>query len=274
MVEILKAFKNGQNPHPKTARQRQPGNIRARQTAVENQNDIAVSKSGWVSPRYRISKMVKINLRRAEKNRCVSLLSGAHETEYYKLLRTQIRQQLDGNGWNSVMITSAQAGEGKTVTAINLATMFAREYAKTVLLVDADLRNQSIHRYLGYKQEYGLAEHLYDNVPVEDIIVWPGIEKLTIISGGGTTFNDGAELLNSPRMHALVKEMKQRYTDRYIFFDVPPLLGCADALAFAPLVDAVLVVVEAGKTPMPEIQRAVSFLPQKKLLGLVMNHKS
>jgi non-specific protein-tyrosine kinase len=151
--------------------------------------------------------------------------------------------------------------------------MFAREYAKTVLLVDADLRNQSIHRYLGYEQEYGLAEHLYDNVPMEDIIVWPGIEKLTIISGGGTAFNDGAELLNSPRMHALVKEMKQRYTDRYIFFDVPPILGCADALAFSPLVDAVLVVVEAGKTPMPEIQKAVALLPQEKLLGLVMNHK-
>lgn len=273
MVEILKAFKNGQNLHSKTARQQQPGNIGAKKPAVENQNNIAVSKSGWVSPRYRISKMVKINLRRAERNRCVGLLSGGHETEYYKLLRTQIRRKLEENGWNSVMITSVQAGEGKTVTAINLATMFAREYAKTVLLVDADLRNQSIHRYLGYEQEYGLAEHLYDNVPVEDIIVWPGIEKMTIISGGGTTFNDGAELLNSPRMHALVKEMKQRYTDRYIFFDVSPILGSADALVFAPLVDAVLVVVEAGKTPMPKIHKAVSLLPQEKLLGLVMNHK-
>jgi non-specific protein-tyrosine kinase len=140
------------------------------------------------------------------------------------------------------------------------------------LLVDADLRNQSIHRYLGYEQAHGLADHLYDNVPMENIIAWPGIEKLTIISGGAT-LNGGAELLNSPRMHTLAREMKHRYADRYVFFDVPPLLNCADALTFTPLVDAILVVVEAGKTPMPEIQKAVALLPQEKLLGLVMNHK-
>lgn len=270
MVEILKAFNNSQNRQSQSAGP--PENAEDKHSDTKDQGGITASKAGWVSPSYKMSKTVHINLKLAEKMRCVSLLPDAHETEYYRLLRTQIRQRLDENGWNSVMITSTMAGEGKTVTAINLATMFAREYAKTVLLVDADLRNQSIHRYLGYEQEYGLADHLYYNVPMQDIIAWPGIEKLTVISGG-TTFNGGAELLNSPNMHALVKEMKQRYADRYIFFDVPPLLGCADALAFSPLVDAVLVVVEAGKTPMPQIHKAVALLPQEKLLGLVMNHK-
>lgn len=274
MVKILKAFNNGRTHQDQSVGQLENGleNIEGKHAHVKNMGNISTSKAGWISPSYRMSSMVKVNLRLAEKNRCVSLIPGAHESEYYKLLRTQIRQRLDENGWNCLMITSAHSGEGKTVTAVNLATMFAKEYAKTVLLVDADFRNQSIHRYLGYEQDYGLADHLYHNIPLEDIIVWPGIEKLTIISGG-PTFDDGAELLNSPRMHALVKEMKHRYIDRYIFFDVPPLLGCADALAFAPLVDAILVVVEADKTPMPEIQKATALLPQEKILGLVMNHK-
>jgi non-specific protein-tyrosine kinase len=82
---------------------------------------------------------------------------------------------------------------------------------------------------------------------------------------------EGAELLNSPNMHALAREMKSRYADRYVFYDTPPLLTSSDALTFVPLVDAVLVVVEAGKTSMPDIQKAMGLLPQDKVLGVVMN---
>ena len=77
------------------------------------------------------------------------------------------------------------------------------------------------------------------------MIVWPGIEKMTLISGG-KTISDSAELLNSPKMKALVQEVKLRYADRYIIFDTPPILGWADAITFAPLVDCILMVVEEG----------------------------
>lgn len=267
MVEVLKAFK-------KTAIESdQPLPVQELQDTDTKPNNVKVTNAGWISPQYSVSKTVDPDLRTIEENHCVSFLSDRKEIEYYKLLRTQIRQKLENQGWNTMMITSVGPGEGKTTTAINLAAMFAREFAQTVMLVDADFHQQSIHRYLGYEQEEGLVEHLLENVPLQNVIVWPGIEKLTIISGS-RALKEGAELLNSPRMRNLVQEMKKRYADRYIFFDVPPLMVGADALSFAPVVDAVLVVVEAGKTPLPELQKALSLLPQEKILGLVMNRKN
>jgi protein-tyrosine kinase len=102
--------------------------------------------------------------------------------------------------------------------------------------------------------------------------VWPGVEKLTLISGGRKVPNS-SELLGSPAMKELVEDMKGRYPNRYVFFDVPPVLSGADAMAFAPLVDHILFIVRAGATPMPEAQRALSMLPREKVIGLVLNRQ-
>ncbi len=82
---------------------------------------------------------------------------------------------------------------------------------------------------------------------------------------------ESAELLGSQRMKALVAEMKNRYSDRYVIFDSPPLLSGADALTFAQLVDCVILVVEEGKTPIKEIQKAVELIPKEKFMGFVLN---
>jgi protein-tyrosine kinase len=129
------------------------------------------------------------------------------QINYYKVLRTQLRQFSKQNNWNSIMVTSANPGEGKTVTSINLAATFAREYNKTALLVDADLRMQSIHRYLGYDSPLGLLDYLEGKAAIGDIITWPSIDKLTIISGDRVV-EDSSELIGSPRMKALVEELK------------------------------------------------------------------
>jgi non-specific protein-tyrosine kinase len=148
--------------------------------------------------------------------------------------------------------------------------MFAREFAKTVLLVDADLRMQSIHRYLGYQSRVGLIDYLEEKVPMNDIIVWPGIEKFTVISGNRVV-EESSELMGSPRMQGLVAELKSRYDDRYVIFDVPPVLGGADALAFAPLVDCIILVVGAGVTRQQDLKSALELLPQEKVAGFVLN---
>ena len=168
------------------------------------------------------------------------------------------------------MVTSPLPGEGKTLTAVNLAFTFAREFKHTVLLVDCDLRRQQVHRMLGYDSDKGIIDYLLRDVPMNELIVWPGIEKLTVISGGGT-IQESSELLGSPRMKELVASMKDRYPDRYVLFDAPPVLSAADALALAPLVDHILLVVQAGKTPVPDVNRALQLLPQDKVLGIVMN---
>jgi protein-tyrosine kinase len=225
---------------------------------------------GWVSPSYTTSRRVTLDLCRLADNRCVALLAGSGEAESYRVLRTRILQKTGEGAGTTVMITSAVPGEGKTLTAINLALTFAREFKQTALLVDCDLRQQRIHEYCGFAGDRGLADYLLGNVPLEDLIVWPGIEKLTLISGGRTV-RESSEIIGSPRMEALVKDLKSRYPERYVFFDVPPVLAGADALAFAPFVDHILFVVRAGETPLPEIRRALQLLPQEKLLGLVLN---
>ena len=230
----------------------------------------AAADSGWQPPVYSESKTITIDIPTAVKNHCVALSNEFPEVNYYKVLRTQLRQMGQQKDWNTVMVTSASPNEGKTVTAINLAATFAREYNHTVLLVDADLRMQMVHRYLGYDSQLGLLDYLEDKAAMNDIIAWPGIEKFTIISGDRLV-EDSSELIGSPRMHALMDELKNRYDDRYVIFDAPPLLDVADALAFAPLVDCIIMVVGAGVTSKQNLKEALALLPQDKIAGFVLN---
>jgi non-specific protein-tyrosine kinase len=227
-------------------------------------------KAGWVSPHYSTSRTIKLDMNTLADNRCVAIFPYARETEVYKVLRTQILRYTKEKGGNTIMITSAQPGEGKTLTAINLSFTFAKLFEQTVLLVDGDLRQQGIHKYLGFESDRGLADNLVDGRPVSELIIWPGIDKLTLISGG-RLIHESTELLGSTRMTDLVHEMKTRYPDRYVFFDVPPILSGADALAFVPLVDYIIMVVRAGTTSANDVKKALELIPQEKVIGFVLN---
>jgi len=223
-------------------------------------------------PVYSDSKQAPFDPQTAEKNRVVCIFPEAPEIDYYKILRTQIRHKAASRNCKTLMITSVNPGEGKTLTAINLAITFAREVNKTVLLVDADLMRQNIHKYLGFSQEKGLIDYLVGDRPLREFIVWPGIERLTVISGGRTVY-DSSELLGSPRMEALIGEMKNRYPERYVLLDVPPVLGGADAIVLSELVDGILVVVQEGGTSIHDVQKALEVLPREKVLGFVLNRQ-
>ncbi|RJR22842.1 MAG: tyrosine protein kinase [Nitrospiraceae bacterium] len=239
-------------------------------SSMANKNEENREKAGWVSPAYYHSRAVHLDPGFLARNRCLAYLDNVPEAEAYRVLRTQIIQRTNGARSRTIMVTSALPGEGKTLAAINLAFTFAREFKNTVLLVDGDLRKQSIHKYLGYDSGKGVIDFLSEGAPVSELVTWPGIEKMTVISGGRPC-QESAEMLGSPRMKELVSEMKERYPDRYIIFDVPPILTGADVLTFAPLVDQVIVVVQAGKTSMEDVGKALHFLPKEKILGFVMN---
>jgi non-specific protein-tyrosine kinase len=213
---------------------------------------------------------IALDLAKLKENKCVCFASDAPEVQMYKVLRTQIQQRTKEKGWNTVMITSALPGEGKTHTSINLAFTFAKEIAQTVLLVDCDLKRQDIHKRLGVRSPKGLIDYLVDDCSMEELMIRPDIDNLSFISGG-RTIHDSTELLGSPKMKALVAEMKNRYQDRYVFFEVPPVLFGADAVAFAPLVDCILFVVEAGRTSVQSVRKALELLPEEKVLGCVLN---
>jgi len=188
----------------------------------------------------------------------------------YKILRTRVLHKMREQGWNTLAVTSPGAGCGKSLTAINLALSIALEAHQTVLLVDANLRDPAVHRYLGIEPAMGLSDYLMDNVPIPKILMNPkGIGRFVVLPGKRPIFNS-SELIASPKMARLVEELKNRYPSRFVMFDLPHL-ATADALSFTPYVDAVVLVVEEGKTTQDELSRAIEALQNTPLVGLVLN---
>jgi capsular exopolysaccharide synthesis family protein len=187
-----------------------------------------------------------------------------------KLIRTQIVQKMRENGWKTLGIVSPGDDEGKTFMAVNFAVSLAMELDQTCLLVDADLRRPSVHKYFGLPAAPGLANFLIDHTALDSMMVNPGIERLVVLPSGPAQQNS-AELLGSVQTAALVADLKARYADRIIVFDLPPVLRAADALAFAPLVDAMVMVVAEGEAERDEIVRARQLLGRSNLIGVVLN---
>ena len=192
----------------------------------------------------------------------------------FKILRTQVEHRLAANGWKSLAITSPGAGAGKTFTASNLSVALAQEMHRTVLLVDADFRNSAVHQRFSVDAEQGLIDYLIDDVPLSDILINPGIDRLVLLPAGNRPVTNSSELLSSPRMINLVDELKNRYPSRLIIFDMPPVLSSDDALAFSPYVDATLLVLSAGITSKQEIKRTAEVLERVNLIGTVFNRAS
>ena len=226
---------------------------------------------------YTNTKVLDIDHRIFKKNRILSLFQETEATDQINVLRTQVLNKLKEIGGNSLLVTSANPGEGKTFTSINLAVSITKELDRTVLLVDTDLRNPALHHYdfandfFGVKISEGLSSYLLGEVEIPDLLLNPGIDKLTILPGGRSLPNS-AELLGSARMEELVIEMKSRYRgDRVIIFDTPALLTCIDPLVFSHLIDGILVVVEVEKTTPGDLKRVMELLKDKPVVGTVLN---
>ena len=204
-------------------------------------------------------------------NRIINGLEHSPFTEAYNLLRTQVLQRFKENNWNVLAVTSPGTGEGKTLTAINLAISIAREVDYTVLLVDANLRHPWMLEHFGLAQRKGLSDYLTADTPLGELLVRPSRVEHLVLLPGGRPLSNSAEMLNSPRMAELVEDMKSRYHSRIIIFDLPPVLTSADALAFSPYVDAALLVVEEGVTQKQDVERTLELLTSTNVIGTVLN---
>jgi protein-tyrosine kinase len=220
--------------------------------------------------RYTYTRKMAVNMEVLRHHRLI--VNGSDKTllEAYKLLRTHVLHRTKKEHRNTLMFTGPLPNEGKSLTAVNLAIAISQKVGQTVLLVDGDLRNPTIHRYLDLPSGPGLTDFLTSGYPIADSLVHPeGLANLVVLPAGSKT-HDSAELLSSPRMLDLVRELKHFYPDRYVLFDLPPLIY-ADSLAFAPLVDGIILVVESGKTPREEITHAMDLLKEFPVLGFVLN---
>ncbi|MBE0598696.1 MAG: polysaccharide biosynthesis tyrosine autokinase [Desulfuromonadales bacterium] len=191
--------------------------------------------------------------------------------EAYRKLRSLVVKLTRGNEFrNLLMVTSSLAAEGKSLTTLNLALALAQEYDHSVVLVDADLRKPSIHHYLGITPEVGLSHCLKDGVTLDRALIKTGLGKLVVLPAGEAVA-DPVELLASGRMREILRELKNRYPDRYVLIDTPPVLPFADAQVLSGLVDAVLFVVREGGPKPEEVQEALASLKGARLLGAVYN---
>ena len=174
------------------------------------------------------------------------------------------------NKWKTLGITSAGKDDGKTLTAVNLAISIAMKQNFTVILVDADLRSPTIHKLFGFEPKLGLSDYLNSNIPVEKILFNPGVDRLVILPGT-QPIHGSSELLSSPNMARLVKDLKSRYATRIVIFDLPPVLVGDDVVAFSPNLDAALIIVEEGGTESDKLKKSVELLEGVEIIGAVLN---
>lgn len=192
-------------------------------------------------------------------------------SEEYKKLKARIMRMTKQEPFlNVLLVTSAVGGEGKSVTAANLALSLSRDYDHSVLLVDADTRKPSLHTLLNLKPGLGLTDCLMDDIDIGSALMRAGNGNLQFLAAGKRNDNP-VELFSSQRMAALVAEMKNRYRDRYIVIDTPPVLLFAETKMLSALADGIIFVIREGLAPLPHILEALDLLREERLLGVVYN---
>lgn len=175
------------------------------------------------------------------------------------------------NNSNIIMVTSPNPNEGKTFTAINLALSIALEQDKTVLLVDADVLRPSVMKIIDQPFENGLMEYLLGDVEdLSEVIYHTSLETLRIIPAG-KSHHLSSELLASEKMLETVSEFANRYPDRLVIFDTPPLLGINETAILANLAGQAVIVVQEGKTNLNRISAAVEQLNPDMAKGFIIN---
>jgi capsular exopolysaccharide synthesis family protein len=204
-----------------------------------------------------------------ERHRVASLRNDRF-SDPFRLLRTQVLMHMRQHGLQTLAVTSPNRGAGKSTVALNLAMSFALEADCTALLVDADLRDPDLRHLLELEPGPGLVDYLLGRAALEDLLIHPNVGNLVVLPGGEPVANS-SELLRSPMMADLIRELRARYRDRFIVFDVPPILVGADTLALSAFTDATILLVEECKTRRADIARSCELLGNSNLLGIVLN---
>ncbi len=192
----------------------------------------------------------------------------------FRELRTQLLEKsLDKNF--IVMVTSITDGGGTTYVASNLAMAFSIDASKTALLIDANLGKPDLDNLFGLDNvDYGLTSFLEDNqVDIEEIIYASGVKRLRVVPAGHRT-EYASEYFNSQRMKVFLKLVRDRYPDRFVIVDAPPLTETADVRQLVQLCDMAVVVVPYGKVTGPQVAESLKAIPKEKLAGLVVNNET
>jgi protein-tyrosine kinase len=212
------------------------------------------------------------DLGRYQKYPIVSLEKDSAASEQYKMLREQIKRLRNDSGIETFSITSPIKRDGKTTVAVNLAAALALDYEERVLLIDGDLRAPGVHRYFNAPLSPGLSDYLTSpsNVSVTSLIRKTFVAGLQILPAGKTS-HLSSELLAKDEMKRLMAKVRSEFPGHKIIIDSPPILSTPDPIVIARLVDGVLLVIRAEKTPREYLTKALQALNSRKLMGIVLN---
>ena len=224
------------------------------------------------------SQVQSINLARLHRMGVVSPDAEKSQiAEEFRIIKRPLIANAFGQGTarvkngNLIMVTSSLPGEGKSFCAINLAVSMAMEMDRTVLLIDADVAKPRIPEYLGIHADKGLLDVLQDkDLKLSDVMIKTDIAKLTVLPAG-RTYKRATELLASAAMTRLVEDIGNRYPDRIIVFDSPPLLATSESSVLATHMGQIVMVVEAERTSQEAVREALSHIQSCEVVGMLLN---
>lgn len=212
-----------------------------------------------------------ISARTMRQSRLIGGVTDQRVIDSYALLRTRVLNRLQQGKINTLGITSPSVRDGKSLTAANLAISIVLGESHPVLLVDADLRRPSLAGLFGIRARAGLGDYLGSDQPLDELLLKLPIEGLFMLPG-----RPGApvrpESLSAKKARQLVTRLKQQVPGGIVIFDMPPALVGADVAAFAPNVDAMLMVLADGRTDQDAVRQAMQILEGANIIGTVLNY--
>lgn len=188
----------------------------------------------------------------------------------FKMIRTQLLQRLEQQGWRSLAVVSAVPGDGKSVVAVNLALAIAQDPRRRALLIDLNLREPQLHHMLGVPVSQGLESYFSGRCELESVPMTVYSENLTLMPCL-TSVPDSTMQLATARGARLKTLVREQPADTVTLVDLPPLLTCDDALALLPAIDAVLVIVGEGISRKQDLTELRALLGGKPIAGVLLN---
>jgi Mrp family chromosome partitioning ATPase len=281
MDELLAAMKLARGAEPGSIRRRGAATPRAAEIApvtssADTPPDGKAGRNGAgtipeVSAEAVRTRTAKVSASHLRQHRVLQPGARGAVASSYKILRTQLLQRCHREGIASVAVVSPSQQDGRTLTAINLAVSIAEDPEHTALLVDLDLISPSVHQCFGIKVESGVDSCLRGEHDLATALVRPaGYDKLVLLPAKGAV-QQSSELLASERTRRVARELRERYANRIVIYDLPALFASDDTLSFLPLVDAVLLVVAEGRTRRDEVARALELMRETTVIGTVLN---
>lgn len=200
-------------------------------------------------------------------------MTGNGTVQAFREIRTKILQRTKGKN-GVIMVTSVRSGAGSTFVSLNLGAAFAFDAGKTALLVDCNFRNPWLQKLLKEEESaLGLMDYLENKqVDIAAIIHSVGIERLRVIPAGGQR-DVPAEYFTSPRFKRMFENIRQRYPERFVILDAPPMTDSADTKILAEICDFVLLVVPYGRVTQAQIDESIKSIDSAKFLGVVFNNE-